>query len=145
MSGQPKLYTPELLARAVRLAEYPLREDFPLGGEARSSTCGSAIRLGLACDDAGAVVALGIRAQACAVGQAAAAIFADSAVGRDRASMERSATEIRDWLASPQASLPDWPGIGLLSAARAYPARHGAIMLAWDAALRALSNPENGG
>lgn len=145
MSGQPKLYTPELLARAVRLAEFPLREDFPLAGEARSSTCGSALRLGLACDDAGAVRDIGIRAQACAVGQAAAAIFADGAVGRDRTAMERSAAEIRDWLASPQTPLPDWPGLGPLAPARAYPARHGAIMLAWDAALRALSNPENGG
>ena len=37
--------------------------------------------------------------------------------------------------------IPDWPGIGLLDAAREYPARHGAILLAWDAALAALASP----
>jgi NifU-like protein involved in Fe-S cluster formation len=34
--------------------------------------------------------------------------------------------------------MPDWPGIDLIAVARDYPARHGAIMLAWEAALSAL-------
>lgn len=51
---------------------------------------------------------------------------------------------IEGWLESGQ-NLPDWPGFGSLSAARAYPARHGAILLAWDAALDALSKAETRG
>jgi NifU-like protein involved in Fe-S cluster formation len=34
--------------------------------------------------------------------------------------------------------LPDWPGIALLAPARAYPARHASILLAFDAAIAAL-------
>jgi hypothetical protein len=37
--------------------------------------------------------------------------------------------------------MPDWPGIALLRRARDYPGRHGAILLAWDAALAALAEP----
>lgn len=138
MSGAPKLYTPELLACAVRLAEFPLAEDFALLGDARSPACGSTLALGLRCDAAGLIEKVGVKAQACAVGQAAAAIFANGAQGRGRASLERAASDIRQWLAMPDAPAPDWPGIELLEGARAHPGRHGAVMLGWDAALRAL-------
>ena len=42
------------------------------------------------------------------------------------------------WLAGG-GTMPDWPGLDRLSAAREFPARHGAIMLPWNAALDALS------
>jgi len=34
--------------------------------------------------------------------------------------------------------MPDWPGLAAIAAARDYPARHGAILLPWRAALDAL-------
>ena len=45
---------------------------------------------------------------------------------------------LRDWLVQETAPQPGWPGLDALAAARAYPARHGAILLAWRAALEAL-------
>jgi NifU-like protein involved in Fe-S cluster formation len=138
MSGAPKLYTPELLACAVRLAEFPLTEGFALVGDARSPACGSTLSLGLRCDAGGLIEQVGVKAQACAVGQAAAAIFAGGVKGKGRDAIERAAADIRQWLASPDARVPDWPGIELLEGARAHPGRHGAVMLGWDAALRAL-------
>jgi len=145
MSGQAKLYTPELLACAVQLAEYPFASGFATEADARSATCGSTLRLGVDCDDEGRISALGLRAQACAVGQAAASIFAQSARGQTATDIARAADEIRFWLTDPEAPQPDWPRIDLLAPARSYPGRHGAILLAWDAAVRALSNPPRGG
>ena len=134
-----RLYTPQVLASAVSLARFPMNDALPLRGSARSASCGSTLEIGLALDGTGRVEAIGVAAQACAIGQAAAALFAEGAAGRDRAQLAATADDMRAWLAG-QGGMPDWPGIALIEPARAYPARHGAIMLAWDAALRALGN-----
>lgn len=132
-----KLYTPDLLALATDLARYPLDPALPLTGEARSRTCGSTIALGLSRGADGRIDRVGLRAHACAVGQAAAAIFAQGAPGRDRAGVASAHEALTAWLAGSGA-LPDWPGLAALASARDYPARHGAIPLAWTAALAAL-------
>jgi len=38
------------------------------------------------------------------------------------------------------ATAPDWPDLALVAPARAYPARHGAMLLPWKAAAAALSS-----
>jgi NifU-like protein involved in Fe-S cluster formation len=133
----PTLYTPEILAAATGLAAWPWNDALPFKGEARSRTCGSALVLGLALDAAGQVCELGIRTHACAIGQASAHVFAGGVAGRDRAAIADSRLALGRWLAD-EGELPDWPGLGLIAAARAHPSRHGAIVLAWDAALAAL-------
>lgn len=133
------LYTPEVLALATGLAQWPLDAGLPLRGEARSPVCGSEIAMGLALDPAGAVERLGLRVRACAVGQAAAALFADAAIGLNLTQLATTERDLRAWLDGSQA-LPDWPGLEAIAAARAYPGRHGAILLPWRAAIAALSS-----
>ncbi|MBA4161860.1 MAG: Fe-S cluster protein [Novosphingobium sp.] len=125
-----------MLALATSLARFPLDDALPLRGSARSPTCGSTIKLGLALDSHGAIERIGLRAHACAIGQAAAAIFAESAAGRDAMALRTVEAAIGVWLAG--GALPDWPNFAAIAAARAYPARHGAILLPWKAALAAL-------
>ncbi|MBC2669458.1 iron-sulfur cluster assembly scaffold protein [Novosphingobium piscinae] len=138
MSAVTRLYTPDILALAVRLAEQPLDPGHPHHGRARSASCGSTLELSLALDDQQRIAALGARAQACAIGQASAALFLDGATGQSSAQLDRSRAALRAWL-TDEGPRPDWPGIDLLEPARAFPARHGAILLPWDAALDALS------
>ena len=71
------------------------------------------------------------------MGQASAAIFAEAATGQDRAAIAAALAAIQAWLGEG-AELPDWPGLGAIAAAQAYPGRHGAILLPWKAALEAL-------
>ncbi|WP_095010903.1 iron-sulfur cluster assembly scaffold protein [Tsuneonella mangrovi] len=137
------LYTPELLALAVSLADYPLSPDLPLTGSARSRTCGSTLTMALECDASGRIVRLGMQVAACAVGQAAAALFAAKAAGADRSHIAATLAEFESWLAG-EGDLPDWPGLAPLVPARTYPARHGAMVLPWKAALDALSNRQRG-
>ncbi len=137
MSAQ-KLYTPELLGLAVSLADYPLDAGLPLSGEARSTACGSTLGMALALDDEGRIKRIGMRVRACAVGQAAAAIFARSSTGRDADAIDQAHQGMRGWLAG-ESGAPDWPGLALLEPARGYPGRHGAILLPWRAASAALS------
>ena len=137
MTGRSRgvLYSPELLSLAVELARYPYDADLPLKGEARSRTCGS--RIELSCLDRFAD--LGMRVSACAVGQAAAAIFAGGAPGKDIGRIAAAREQITGWLGG-NGTLPDWPGIDTLAPALPHAGRHDAILLPWTAAERALSN-----
>lgn len=139
-----RLYTSELLALAVELARWPRLGEASLHGEARSPTCGSTLAIDLALDERGQIAGLGLAVRACAVGQAAAAIFARHAEGRDAAGIAATLAGLEAWLAGG-APLPDWPGLAPLEPARGYPARHGAMLLPWKAALAALSSPAPAG
>jgi NifU-like protein involved in Fe-S cluster formation len=138
--GGAVLYTPEILALAVELANFPLDRAHTLRGEAHSRLCGSRVALSLDLNQSGEIEAIGAQVAACAIGQAGGAIFLRSALGQDATTIGAAAEEIEAWLAGGD-TLPSWPGMKALAAARAFPGRHGAILLPWRAALAALSNP----
>lgn len=142
MASAAVLYTPEVLALATSLAQFPLDANLPLRGSARSPACGSTLELGLILDEQGRIARVGLKAHACAVGQAAAAIFAAAAPGRTRDDLISAVAELEAWLGG-NATVPAWPGLDALAAASTYPARRGAILLAWRAALGALPSSEN--
>lgn len=131
------LYTPEILALATTLSRWPLDVSLQNTATVRSRSCGSTLSLGLETDQDGRIIKLGFAAQACAIGQAAAAIFAAEALGRDAAEIAGTERALLAWLGGDGA-MPDWPGLDAIAPARAYPARHGAIMLAWQAARQLL-------
>lgn len=137
--GGAALYTPEILGLAVELAAFPLTDDLPLRGEAVSRVCGSRVAVGIATRD-GAIDRIGARVTACAVGQAAAAIFLRASTGRDVNDLNEALSSMTAWLGGAD-RLPHWPGVEVLDPARAYSARHPAILLPWRAAVSALSNP----
>ncbi len=127
------LYTQEVLALATGLAEFPLDAAAHRIGQARSPTCGSTVEVSLDLEPSGAIARVGMRAQACAIGQASAAIFGRAAVGKNLDELEQADAAIAAWLAG--GSLPDWPDLATIATARDYPSRHGAIRLPWRAAL----------
>lgn len=139
MSGAQRLYTPELLGLAVELAKWPRLSDASLHGEARSPTCGSTLAMDLELDAAGRIEGLGMTVRACAVGQASAAIFAGAVEGRTAEEIAQALRELESWLAH-EGPTPAWPGLTPIEPARGYPARHGAMLLPWKAALAALSS-----
>lgn len=144
MASAAVLYSGEVLALATELARYPMVEDLPLRGHARSRSCGSTLEMGLVLDAAGRIERLGLRASACAVGQASAALFARAAVGLTEEDLVKAEAALDRWLAG-EGPLPDWPGLAAIAPAAAYPARHGAITLAWKAARNALSSEAKAG
>ena len=133
-----RLYSPEVLGLAVELAGFPPINDATATGEARSAACGSALTVGLRLDAAGQIEALGMQVRACAIGQAAAALFARHAAGLRAAGIVAAQSQITRWLGN-EAPLPEWPDLAMLEPARAFPGRHGAILLPWQAAASALS------
>lgn len=139
MSGAQRLYTPELLALTVELTRVPPLEEATARGEARSATCGSTLAMDIALDDGERIERIGMRVRACAVGQAAAAIFARHAVGRNVGDLADALIALDRWLAG-EGGMPGWPDLAIIAPARDYPARHGAMLLPWKAAAAALSS-----
>ncbi|WP_051698979.1 iron-sulfur cluster assembly scaffold protein [Erythrobacter longus] len=144
MANQPasKLYTPNLLALATQLADYPLDKEFSHKAQVRSRTCGSTMEIGVDLDAAGCVARLGMQVSACAVGQSSAAIMAAGATGRSVEEIAAVNDALSAWLladSEDETGLPDWPGLDALKPAREHKGRHGALLLAWDTITRALS------
>ncbi|WP_128892611.1 iron-sulfur cluster assembly scaffold protein [Erythrobacter sp. HKB08] len=138
-SAADKLYTPTILALAVELANYPNASDLELKGEARSKSCGSTVDVGIGPGPDRKISEIGISVKACAIGQAAAAIFAAAAKGKSLDELKDEQRQLEGWLRSGGAT-PRIKRIELLEHAREYPARHDAILLPWKAAIAALSN-----
>lgn len=82
------LYSTELLTLAIALADCPLNDGAMLRGSAHSRTCGGRIELSADIDADGRLSNIGMKVAACAVGQAAAAIFAVAAPGTDLARLQ---------------------------------------------------------
>lgn len=138
--GAARLYTPDLLALAIELADYPLKPTFQRVGDARSRSCGSRLRFACNLGSGDTIEQFGLDVTACAVGQASAAIFAAEAAGKSLRDLRHSLTAIEDWLGGRK-EVPAWPRIDRLAPARAFSGRHGAILLPWKAAVEALSIP----
>ena len=137
-SRAPALYSTELLALAIELADYPFDAAAPAKGHARSRSCGSVIDLS---SSGGSLEDLGLRVSACAVGQASAAIFARESSGMDAAAVAAMVENLGEWL-QDQAPSSILPRLELLEPARPHLGRHEAILLPWRAALDALSKTE---
>jgi len=134
-----KLYSPALLGLATRLSDYPLADDLPLRGQARSRSCGSVIALGAALGPDRRIARIGMQVSACAIGQASASLLALGAIGAYPARVEAAGDALIAWLAG-EGDLPAWPGITALAPALAHPGRHGALLMPWKAAAAALSS-----
>lgn len=135
MSGP--LYNRDILALAVATSEHLPNPGARYHATARAPLCGSRILLDLDADDLGRVTCIGMHVEACALGQAAATLLARHVKGRNRDEIRGARDSIAGWFGGTGA-VPDWPGFELLAPARDYPARQGAILLPFDAAILAL-------
>ncbi|MCY7281069.1 MAG: iron-sulfur cluster assembly scaffold protein [Sphingomonas bacterium] len=130
------LYTLDILRLA---ASIPGQRVFAHMGDAavlRSATCGSRMAMRVTLDDAGRVASLEQAVEACAFGQAAAALVGTSAVGLTAEQATAALTGVEHWLDEDGAE--PWPGLNQLDPARARRGRHGAILLPFRALVEAI-------
>lgn len=85
-------------------------------------------------DEGGRVLSVEQAVEACAFGQAAAALVGNLAIGMDRAEAEAALARAERWLAGDD----DWAELEVLQPARARRGRHGAILLPFRALAEAL-------
>lgn len=138
-TAKSPLYDRDILRLAAALYRWPLEDDYHQTIEQRSPVCGSIIRLGVDWDDVGQISRFGMDVQACALGQASAAILAANAIGLTRPRFSRHYQHCHAVLSDKdfdEAGI--WPNMALLARAAPYPARHGAILLPYQALSRAF-------
>ncbi len=103
-----------------------------------SPICGSRITVDLVLDD-GRIADYGQTVRACTLGQASSSIMARHVVGRSAAELRETAKALRAMLkegAAPPGG--EWEELKILEPAREYKARHGSILLPFEAVVMAL-------
>jgi NifU-like protein involved in Fe-S cluster formation len=136
------LYTTEILRLASSLVAGDRLIDPDGTAECRSPICGSRIIAEVNLSD-DRIEHLAIRASACAMGQASAAIVRANAAGMAVTDLIALRAAIEAFLHGKADIPPIWPQLMALSPARDYPARHAAIMLPYDAVLAAAQSAQS--
>ena len=134
------LYTTEVLRLAASLQAPRELERVDGRAEVRSQTCGSRVSITVQLDEDRRVYAITQTVQACAFGQASAALVEHHALGKNHAEVADAMLALSRWLAGHQDDSGDWPGLGVLEPARGRQPRHGAILLPFRALLAAMED-----
>jgi len=133
------LYTRDILRLAASIPHLRRLERPQATVEKRAPLCGSRVIVDLIADEAGRVTQLGQEVRACALGQASAALMGAHALGRSADELAAARDALAAYLAGARDDPGDWPGLAVFAAARAYPARHAAILLPFAAAAEAAA------
>jgi NifU-like protein involved in Fe-S cluster formation len=133
------LYTTDILrlASSLRADDHLVEPDGT--AECRSPICGSRINAEIIIKD-GEISQLAIRASACAMGQASAAIVRKNAGHISPAALSVLREQLAQFLKGDGPLPIIWSELSHLAPAKEYPARHAAILLPFDAVLLAASS-----
>lgn len=131
------LYNAEILRLAAGIPHHERLSDADASAEKRSPVCGSRVIVDIRRDGEGRVAALGLKVNACALGQASAALMARHAIGKTAAELGTARDALTNFLAGERDDPGDWPGLDIFAPALAHKARHPSIRLAFEAVAEA--------
>ena len=131
------LYNRDILRLAASLIPDDRLANADGAAETRAPLCGSRIQAEVSFTADSKISALALRALACALGQASAAILRANAVGVDIATIAQVRSQIADMLTAGTQPPQIWGDLALLAPAKDYASRHAAILLPYDALLAA--------
>lgn len=133
------LYTRDILRLAASIPHLGRLPDAEASVERRAPVCGSSILVDVVLDAEGRVAAIGQVVKACAFGQASAALMGADVIGRMPAELADARDALAAWLAGERDDPGVWPGLEVLANARRLSARHGAILLPFQAVAEAAA------
>jgi NifU-like protein involved in Fe-S cluster formation len=139
MTDDP-LYRRELLRLAADAAGAGRLPDPDSVGSAHNPACGDRLTVDVTLAD-GRITALAHDTHACILTQASAALLAQTAIGQDRAGLERLSAGLRSMLAGGP---PPAPGYAAFDGVAAHSGRHTCVLLPVEAALKALEDAKEG-
>lgn len=131
------LYNTDILALSATLRNETLE---PCDGSSRkvSKLCGSWVEIDVAMDN-GKVAKAALRVQACALGQASAAILKESVEGATLEELREARDALRAMLKEDgEPPTGRFEKLKLLKGVKAYPSRHTSTFLAFEAAVEAV-------
>lgn len=131
------LYSRDILRLAASIPHLGRLAGAQASAEKSSPVCGSRVAVDVVTDDEGRITALGQEVSACALGQASAALMGAHAIGRTQAELTDARDALAAYLSGTSDDPGDWPGLSIFAEARRFSARHGAILLPFEAAAEA--------
>jgi NifU-like protein involved in Fe-S cluster formation len=136
------LYNRDILRLAASIPHLRRLEGPQGTAEKSSPVCGSRVVVDVIADAEGRIEALGQQVNACALGQASAALMGRHAIGSKASELAEARDSLRDFLAGNTDHPGSWPGLELFLGARRFTARHPSILLAFEAAAEAAARAE---
>lgn len=133
------LYSKDVLRKAGNITRTGRLDDPQVTVARASPVCGSRIRVDLKIED-GKVADYAQDIHACALGQSSAAIVAEHVIGKTLAEIADVARTMRTMLVDggpPPGG--EWEDLGILASVHDHKARHGAVMLSFEATLDAIA------
>ncbi|WP_439632821.1 iron-sulfur cluster assembly scaffold protein [Glycocaulis sp.] len=135
----PDPYSRDVIALAASIPHLKRLEAPQASVRKVSRLCGSELTLDMNLADDGLVSEIGWDVSACALGQSSASILGSVIIGADRHLLAEGLDTINALLkGTPVPDNSPFQALRVLEPAAQYPARHGSIRLAFEAALEAF-------
>ena len=133
------IYNKDVLRLAADITGIEAIENPDATASLRSPLCGSSIEISITLRD-GRITGYSQKIKACALGQASASVMAKAAIGKSKKEIQTARDKVVEMLTRGTV-LPkgDWAPLTALAPAKAAKPRHGAILLPFDALLKALN------
>lgn len=132
------LYNTDVLLLAANISHIGKLENPDGTARKVSKLCGSWVEVDI-CVGGGALTDFAVRLQACALGQASAAILAEAVIGATISELREAQVGLRAMLKQgAEAPSGRFSKLSLLADVANYPARHTSTMLAFDAVVEAV-------
>ncbi|HEX7799180.1 MAG TPA: iron-sulfur cluster assembly scaffold protein [Asticcacaulis sp.] len=133
------LYSREILRRTTQLRHVGHLAAPDGQADRVSKLCGSSIHVEVNMRD-GVVADFAQQVEACALGQASAAILSQTVIGASTDEIRAGRDALRALLSGAEAEIPArFADLRVLESVKDFPARHASTLLAWEATLAAVS------
>lgn len=134
------LYTKDILRLAVSIPHEERLANPDGSAECRSKSCGSRVVVDVKLSGDGQISDLGIVVNACALGQASAAILASEAMGKTEDEIAKARNQLSSFLEGTSENIGEWDKMDRLEPVRGHKGRHAAVRLPYDAVLAAFAD-----
>ena len=133
------IYNKDVLRLAADITGIEAIENPDATASLRSPLCGSSIEISITLRD-DRISGYSQKIKACALGQASASVMAKAAIGKSKKEIQTARAKVVEMLTRGTV-LPkgDWAPLTALAPAKEAKPRHGAILLPFDALLKALN------
>lgn len=134
------IYSQKILALAANMPRPGRLESCHGSATKTAKLCGSTIHVEVILDDDGRVVDFAQDVRACALGQASAAVLGSQVIGADLSEILVARDTLRAMLkAGGPGPLGRFAELAVLAPVKDYPARHASTLLAFEAAVEAVT------
>ena len=132
-----KLYQEKILAFARMARQHNLLEDADHSATVSNPTCGDRVQLDLKTASDNTILAIGAKADGCALCEAATGLAIATLVGRNASGLAVLADQMETWLAGGN-DTPDLEDCGVFTPVKEYSSRHSCVCLPFRAAAKAV-------